>query len=317
MILSEGWVYVLSNKSFKGQVKIGYSTVSSHNRAKELDTTGVPTPFKLEYEIKVKNCELLEKKVHEHLRNKRVRKGREFFRIDIPTAISLVKEIGEEQKFDEVTYYRSPADIQKARILRETEIINKQNAKELKKDIACKVALTHEKLSRRIDELNKEIKKVKSRIAIFPGAKKDKELKLSDLELRANNNLALLNRLLLKNYFWEKYVNDTTIERYFPKSIQQFEALLNSGEPLGAIIVNDLFPIGVKLQISYSRITFMAGTKFSSEYDYIGACMKYAFFVQNSKRYSGAFNDPEMLQFYRETPKFDIKNCWNENFWKH
>ena len=85
--MSEGWVYVLSNRSIKRQVKIGYSTVSPKARAKDLDTTGVPTPFKLEYEIKVRNCELLEKQVHEKLSDKRVRKGREFFRIDTATAI--------------------------------------------------------------------------------------------------------------------------------------------------------------------------------------------------------------------------------------
>ena len=59
--MSEGWVYVLSNRSIKKQVKIGYSTISPKSRARDLDTTGVPTPFKVEYETKIKNCELLEK----------------------------------------------------------------------------------------------------------------------------------------------------------------------------------------------------------------------------------------------------------------
>lgn len=314
--MSEGWVYVLSNRSIKKQVKIGYSTISPESRARDLDTTGVPTPFKVEYEIKVKNCELLEKKVHEKLSSKRVRKGREFFRIDIQTVISVIQDLADDQKLEDKVHYKSPEEIQKAKIVRVTESVGRKNVLEIKNEIACRVNLTHKKLSERINQLNREFKKVSSGIAIFSAAKKDKEQKLRDLEFRISGCLALLNRLILKNYFWEKYITDSKFESYSPKPINEFEALLDSDLPIGAIIVNDLFPSRVKLQISYSRVTLMAGSQLSSQYDYIGLCMKYAFFVKGSKRFSGAFNDAEMLKFYRGNPIFDIKNCWNENFWK-
>lgn len=109
--MSEGWVYVLSNKSLKGQLKIGYSTVSPKTRAKDLDTTGVPTPFSVEYEIKVRNCEALEKQVHQKLSKNRVRKGREFFKIDIPTAISVIQELADNQQIEDNIYYKSPEEI--------------------------------------------------------------------------------------------------------------------------------------------------------------------------------------------------------------
>ena len=179
--MSEGWVYVLSNRSIKKQVKIGYSTISPKSRARDLDTTGVPTPFIVEYEIKVKNCELLEKKVHEKLSSKRVRNGREFFRIDIPTVISVIQDLADYQKLEDKVHYKSPEEIQKAKIVRVTESVDRKNVLEIKNEVACRVTLTHKKLSERINQLNKEFKKVSSGIAIFSVAKKDKEQKLKGL----------------------------------------------------------------------------------------------------------------------------------------
>jgi hypothetical protein len=42
-----GWVYVLVNESIADQVRVGFTSGSPEGRAKELHTSGVPTPYKV------------------------------------------------------------------------------------------------------------------------------------------------------------------------------------------------------------------------------------------------------------------------------
>lgn len=44
-----GWIYCLSNPSMPGVVKIGLTTNTVEERVKQLDTTGVPSAFKIEH----------------------------------------------------------------------------------------------------------------------------------------------------------------------------------------------------------------------------------------------------------------------------
>ena len=54
--------------------------------------------------------------MHEKLSSKRVRKGREFFRIDIPTVISVIQDLADDQKLEDKVRYKSPEEIQKAKV---------------------------------------------------------------------------------------------------------------------------------------------------------------------------------------------------------
>lgn len=47
--MAKGFVYVLSNAGMPGLLKIGSSTKVPTARAAELNTTGVPSPFEVEY----------------------------------------------------------------------------------------------------------------------------------------------------------------------------------------------------------------------------------------------------------------------------
>ena len=63
-----GYIYCLSNPSFEENVyKIGFTKNDPKFRMKQLNTTGIPEPFKLELYKKVKNCEFKEKKIHKIL----------------------------------------------------------------------------------------------------------------------------------------------------------------------------------------------------------------------------------------------------------
>ncbi len=85
-----GYVYVLSNVSMPGVVKIGRSVNGGQHRAKAIFSTGVPTPFYLEFEMLVDDAVVVEQAVHESLENCRVSSTREFFRCDVHEAIKAV-----------------------------------------------------------------------------------------------------------------------------------------------------------------------------------------------------------------------------------
>lgn len=85
----EGFVYILSNQSMLGLLKIGYSKNVSE-RVKQLSNTSIPTPFKCEYYIYSEDCVRLEKAVHSSLLFCRVNSDREFFKITLLDAIKCI-----------------------------------------------------------------------------------------------------------------------------------------------------------------------------------------------------------------------------------
>ena len=76
-----GFVYVLTNDSMPGMVKIGRTTRSVDLRAAELWQTGVPTRFEVYAIERTCDCAQLEAYVHRDLRKHRVNKAREFFAV--------------------------------------------------------------------------------------------------------------------------------------------------------------------------------------------------------------------------------------------
>ena len=93
---TKGYVYVMINPSYEGLVKIGKTTKSPEERARELSSaTGVATPFKVVYKRMFDDCNTAEMLAHNILEEKgcRVNKSREFFSIDISDAIDVVLNI--------------------------------------------------------------------------------------------------------------------------------------------------------------------------------------------------------------------------------
>jgi len=78
----EQYVYVMSNSSFDSDMlKIGYTKEHPIIRANNLHTSGVPTPFIIEYVIITPDGFQLEKQIHHHIAKYRVKSNREFFKI--------------------------------------------------------------------------------------------------------------------------------------------------------------------------------------------------------------------------------------------
>lgn len=81
----DGYIYCLSNPSFVGLYKVGFTKNSPLKRIKKLNNTSVPFKFKIEFAKKVTNCIDKEKQLHFLLSKygERVNSNREFFKIDL------------------------------------------------------------------------------------------------------------------------------------------------------------------------------------------------------------------------------------------
>ena len=81
-----GQVYILSNPSMAGLVKVGYTTGDATDRAAALSgVTSVPTGFKVEWSLAViGNPREVEQRAHAHLAKHRT--GKEFFRVSLDQA---------------------------------------------------------------------------------------------------------------------------------------------------------------------------------------------------------------------------------------
>jgi hypothetical protein len=88
------WVYVLSNPSFNGMLKIGYTKNAPELRSEQLyKGTGVPTPFKLEFAKQCLNGEMLERLTHKYLKRDRVNNEREFFYTKLDDVVSTINKL--------------------------------------------------------------------------------------------------------------------------------------------------------------------------------------------------------------------------------
>lgn len=89
-----GWVYVISNKSLKDILKIGFSTKDPVLRASEFNGTGLPYDYDVLYDALVLNPRDVEQRVHKKLSS--FRENKEWFRVDVDTAIEAIRLIAGE-----------------------------------------------------------------------------------------------------------------------------------------------------------------------------------------------------------------------------
>ncbi len=88
---TRGWVYVITNPGFKDLVKIGFTLKDPRLRAKELQSTGVPYKYEVEYEMFCENPEKIERSAHRELA--KYREGKEWFRCDREKAVKTIRLI--------------------------------------------------------------------------------------------------------------------------------------------------------------------------------------------------------------------------------
>lgn len=87
-----GYVYILSNVSMPGLLKIGKSK-DPEARSNQLSGSSVPTPFVVEFACYCQNAAKCESFIHEHLDCIRVNSRREFFECNLGYAIMAVSQM--------------------------------------------------------------------------------------------------------------------------------------------------------------------------------------------------------------------------------
>lgn len=92
-LLNTEYVYCMSNASFcPNIVKVGWTRNNPALRANQLFTTGVPTPFVVEFMVMTAHGYDLERRIHNHLARCRVSGSREFFNISVSDLRNVLRE---------------------------------------------------------------------------------------------------------------------------------------------------------------------------------------------------------------------------------
>lgn len=86
-------VYILINEAMPGYVKIGMTNSSVEERMSQLDRTNLPLPFECYYACEVENAHEEERWLHSIFSDRRVRDGREFFKIDPERVVVAIQRI--------------------------------------------------------------------------------------------------------------------------------------------------------------------------------------------------------------------------------
>ena len=91
-LLNTEYVYCLSNTSFCPNIlKVGWTRHNPAYRANQLYTTGIPTPFKIEFLILTNQGKCLESRIHSYLSRCRISGSREFFNISVSDLRDILK----------------------------------------------------------------------------------------------------------------------------------------------------------------------------------------------------------------------------------
>ena len=145
----EQYIYVMSNPSYPDDIlKIGWTREHPSIRANYLHTSGIPTPFIIEYVIITYEGSKLEKKIHDHLKNYRITSNREFFKISKEQLTEIITK--------DLTLKLTPI----------TEINFPINLKRKYTKQVCEIKELYETLVKETDEFFSKMKKEKTELTI-------------------------------------------------------------------------------------------------------------------------------------------------------
>jgi hypothetical protein len=89
-----GKIYILTNDAMPDFIKIGFTAADDVvTRMRQLDTTGLPLPFRLHACVEVENAQQLERLAHEVFATHRARPTREFFSMEPETAVKYLRAV--------------------------------------------------------------------------------------------------------------------------------------------------------------------------------------------------------------------------------
>jgi len=127
-----GFIYIMSNPSHPGLLKIGQTGKDPEERRKELGSTGVVQDFVLEYRALSEDYESLEREIHRALANVRTNPKKEFFNISVPEAVNKIREISGNRIESDKVFYVSPEELQRIKDEKQRKIQEDSDARLIK-----------------------------------------------------------------------------------------------------------------------------------------------------------------------------------------
>lgn len=103
-VVGAQYIYILSNETMPGLVKVGFTKNKPSERAKQINAaTGVALDFKVEWYYPCFNAHALEGEIHAYLEQNgmRVNKKKEFFNVTVEQARAVIERIGEPYRMQE------------------------------------------------------------------------------------------------------------------------------------------------------------------------------------------------------------------------
>jgi hypothetical protein len=151
VIILAGFVYIMSNPAFPDLIKIGMSKKDpTKDRVSELNQTGVPQPFKVEYYAYVEDESLLERLLHQKFEDERPNKNREFFSTNPAIVINALKELASIHspiKYEEI-YFLTPEELEIAR--KNQEAIDQEEWNKIEVERQNRIAAKQERITQEI-----------------------------------------------------------------------------------------------------------------------------------------------------------------------
>ncbi len=145
----EQYVYAMSNPSFpEDMLKIGWTREHPSIRANDLHTSGVPTPFIIEFVIITPEGSKVEKIIHNHIKTYRINSNREFFKIS--------KEELAKMLVNDLLFKLTPI----------TEISAPTNATKKSNKKVIEIKMLYDALKEEADEFFGKFKKEKSELVV-------------------------------------------------------------------------------------------------------------------------------------------------------
>jgi hypothetical protein len=231
----EQYVYIMSNPSFpEDMLKIGWTREHPNIRANDLHTSGIPTPFIVEYVIITPAGSKLEKQIHNHIKNYRVNSNREFFKISKDELTEILTKVL-MLELTPITEITAPIN---------TKMSYGKKVNELK--------LRYEQLKNESDEFFSKFKKDKSKLVIkeFNNNKRvsiqkiETEYTITPLNfdgfddddiLRIKNAYIFINRYIIQ---YKKWIDDLIVNYEEIKNTIGVEQLRRDNKSLKEMILD-------------------------------------------------------------------------------
>jgi hypothetical protein len=153
-------VYVLTNPSIPGQIKVGMTKGDPKKRARELHSTGVPTPFELAAVWKVPEGDerKYEREAHNALKAFRVSRAREFFQVELSDALLILNKI-----IPTIEQIKAKEERKAARLKKQAQLQTEEAERGQKQALADKIDSLRIKQQRK----REDVTNTKSEIAYY------------------------------------------------------------------------------------------------------------------------------------------------------